>query len=438
MKGCILPFPKKGDLGLAKNYRGITLICIAAKIYNALLRNRIEPKIDSILRKNQNGFRRNRSTTSQILTIRRILEDVRAKNIQATLLFVDFTKAFDSIHRGKMEQILRAYCLPKETVAAITILYRNTKVKIRSPDGDTEYFDIVAGVLQGDTLAPYLFIICLNYVLRISIDKIRENGFALTKKRNRRYPTKTITDADYADDIALLTNTPNQAETLLHSLERAAAGIGFHVNAHKTEYMCYNQTGDISTLNSTSLKLVDKFTYLGSSVSSTEKDIDTRLTKAWTAIDRLSIIWKSDLTDKMKRNFFQAAVVSILLYECTTWTLTKRLEKKLDVNYTRMLRAILNKSWRQHPTKHQLYGHLPFITKTIQVRRTRHAGHCWRSRDELISEVPLWTPAYGRAKSGRPARTYIQQLCEETGWSPEDLPEAMNDREKWRERVRDI
>ena len=114
------------------------------------------------------------------------------------------------------------------------------------------------------------------------------------------------------------------------------------------------------------------------------------------------------------------------------------LEKKLDGNYTKMLRAILNKSWRQHPTRHQLYGQLPPIRKTIQVRRTRHAGHCWRSRDELISDVLLWTPTYGRAKAGRPARTYIQQLCEDTGCNPEDLPEAMNDREKWRERVRDI
>ena len=259
MKGCILPFPKKGDLGLAKNYRGITLTSITTKIYNALLRNRIEPQIDNILRKNQNGFRRSRSMTSQILTIRRILEGVRAKNLQATLLFVDFTKAFDSIHRRKMEQILLAYDLPKETVAAITILYRNTKVKLRSSDGDAEYFDIVAGVLQGDTLAPYLFIICLDYVLRTSIDKIRENGFKLKRKRRRRYPAKTITDADYADDIALLANTPNQAETLLNSLERAAASIGLHINAHKTEYMCYNQTGDISTLDGTSLELVDKF-----------------------------------------------------------------------------------------------------------------------------------------------------------------------------------
>ena len=145
--------------------------------------------------------------------------------------------------------------------------------------------------------------------------------------------------------------------------------------------MCYNQTGNIATLDGASLKLVDKFTYLGSSVSSTEKDIDTRLTKAWTAIDRLSIIWKSRL---------------------------------------------------------QLYGHLPPITKTIQVRRTRHAGHCWRSKDELISDVLLWTPTHGCARVGRPARTYIQQLCEDTGCNPEDLPGAMNDREKWRETVRDI
>ena len=256
------------------------------------------------------------------------MDSLNSHKLQATLLFVDFTKSFDSIHRGKMGQILLAYGLPKETVAAITILYRNTKVKVRSPDGDTEYFDIVAGVLQGETLAPYHFIICLDYVLRTSTDKIKENGLELTKKRSRRYSAKTITDAYYADDITILANTPNQAETLLHSLERAAARIGLHVNAHKTEYKCFNQTGDIYTRDDTSLKLVDKITYLGSSVSSTEKDIDTRLTKAWTAIVKLSIIWKSDLTDTMKRSFFQAAVVSILLYGCTSWTLTKRLGEK--------------------------------------------------------------------------------------------------------------
>ena len=128
------------------------------KIFKALLRNHIEPKIDNILKKKQNGFQRNRSTASQILIIRRILEGLRAKNLRATILLVDFTKAFDSVHRGKMDQILHVYGLPEETVAPITMLYRNTKVKVRSPEGDTDYIDIVAGVLQGDTLAPYLYV----------------------------------------------------------------------------------------------------------------------------------------------------------------------------------------------------------------------------------------------------------------------------------------
>ena len=163
-----------------------------------------------------------------------------------------------------------------------------------------------------------------------------------------------------------------------------------------------------------------------------------RLAKAWTAIDLLLVIYKSDLADKMKHSFFRSAVVSILLYGCTTWMLTKRIKKKLDSNFIRMLWAILNKSWRQHPTKYQLYMHLPPIMKTIKIKWTRHVVHCWRSRDELISDVLLWTPSHGRAKAGRPARTYIQQLCADTGCSPEDLPEAMDNREGWRERIKDI
>ena len=140
----------------------------------------------------------------------------------------------------------------------------------------------------------------------------------------------------------------------------------------------------------------------------------------------------------MKRSFFQAAVVSILLYGYTTWTLTKRIEKNLDGNYTRMLRAILNKSLRQHHIKQHLYGHLTPISKTIKVKWIRHAGHCWRSRDELISDVLLWSPSHCRAKAERPAPTYTQQLWADTGCSSADQPEAVNDREEWRERARDI
>ena len=128
----------------------------------------------------------------------------------------------------------------------------------------------------------------------------------------------------------------------------------------------------------------------------------------------------------MKRSFFQGKVVSILLYGRTTWMLTKYMEKKFDSNYTRMLRAMLNKSWRQNPTKQQLYGHLSPIKKTIQLRQTKHAGHCWRSRDELISDILQWTRSHEWANVGWPARTYIQQLCVNTGSSFEDQSGTMD------------
>ena len=129
-----------------------------------------------------------------------------------------------------------------------------------------------------------------------------------------------------------------------------------------------------------------------------------------------------------KTQFFQADVGSILLYGCTTWLLTKFIEKKLDGNNTRMLWAVLNKSWKQHPTKQKLCGHQPPITKTIHNRLARHAGHFLRSNDEIMSDMFLWTPSYGRAKLGRSARTYMQQLCDDTVCSLENLLGGIDDR----------
>ena len=274
------------------------------------------------------------------------------------------------------------------------------KVKVCSPDANTD-FDIVVGVLQGDTWAPYLFIICLDYVLRTSIDLIKENGFTIKKARDRQYPAEIITDADYANDIVLLSNTPAQAKSLLHSLEQAAVGIKLNMNANKMEYTCFKWEGTISTLSDGPLKLADKFVFHGSCVSSTKSDVNMHQAKTWTAINRLSDIWNSDLSDKITWNFYQAVFVSVLLYGWIIWTLTKDIEKKLDENWTKMQWAILNQSWKQHPTKQQLYDHLLPISKAIQVRWTRYAGHCWRSKDKLISNVILWTPTYGYVSVGQ-------------------------------------
>ena len=165
-----------------------------------------------------------------------------------------------------MEEILLAYSLPIETVVAMMMLYKNAKVKVRSPDGNTDFLNIHTGVLQGDSLAPYLFIICLDYVFLTMIDLMKENGLTLEKVRSRRYSHELF--QMWTTPMTFLTNTPTQAESLLHSLERAAGGTSLHVNADWIKYVCFNRNGYCSTLNVGFLKLVDKFTYLGSRVSS--------------------------------------------------------------------------------------------------------------------------------------------------------------------------
>ena len=262
-QGCILPFPKKrGLLGVASNYRGVTLTSIAAKIYNSMLLNRIRPYIDPIPRRNQNGFRQNRSTSGQILTVRRIIEDVKAKNLPVVLLFIDFSKAFDSIHRQNMRKILLAYKMPEVAVKAIMMLYTNTSSMVQSPDGDTDLFEITSGVLQGDTLAPYLFIICLDYALRRSLDANKDLGFTLQYARSRRYPDIKVTDADYVDDLAILSNYLSEATILLHQSEKAACVVGLNINTSKTKFLCYHQyhSSTIKSLQNENITVVEELT----------------------------------------------------------------------------------------------------------------------------------------------------------------------------------
>ena len=315
------------------------------------------------------------------------------------------------------------------------MLYKNTKSLVRSPDGDTSFFDIHAGVLQGDTLAPFLFVITLDYVLRTSLDKHTNLGFTLSERLSSRNPTQKLTDVDYADDLAVTSDTISNAEILLHHLEDAAKDVGLYVNASKTKHISFDQQGTIQTNSGEPIKAVESFTYLGSEINSTKQDVKIRIAKAWTALNKMDIVWKSDLSKDLKRSFFRATVESVMMYGATAWTLTKSLESKLDGTYTRMLRAILNISWRQHPTKSQLYGPMPDISTILCERRMHFAGHCWRAKQELASDLLLWTPRHGKARAGRPAITYIDQLSRDTGCFPEDLPTLMQDRNGWRDRI---
>ena len=336
-----------------------------------------------------------------------------------------------------MKEIFLAYGIPNEIVDGIMMLYCDTKAQVSFPDGDTDFFNITAGVLQGDTFSPYGFVICLDYVLRKAFDHHTNLGFTLQQRRSRRFPAKNITDADYADDLVILANNIVDAEKLLHNLENAASEIGLYINVSKTKFMTLNVIdGSITSINGENIEKVDDFQYLGSFVASTSRDVDVRIGKAWSAINNMSQIWESNLSTRIKKSFFRATVESILIYGSTTWTLTASLERKLNGTYTRMLRAALNVSWQDHIPNNILYGETPLLSETIQRQRLGFACHCWRNKNELAGELVLWDPTHGQRKIGRPALVYPDILVRDTGCQYNELPNAMSDRDNWRNRVK--
>ena len=366
----IVPVPKSGDLSNTNNYRGISLTCIIAKIYNKMILNRIRSVIDVKLRINENGFRSKRSTVAQILTLRRIIEGVKANYLPAVITFIDFKKAFDSIHRAKMMRILKAYGIPSNLLRAIERMYSNTNAHIVTPDGETEKFEITAGVLQGDTLAPFLFIIVLDYAMRKALGngKEEELGFTLREIKSSRHPKEVIADLDFADDIALLSDGIKQAQELLLRVERECSKVGLRLNGPKTKYLVYNiDQHALQTLDGTTLEVQNDFKYLGSWVDGAEKDINVRKALAWRALNSMSTIWKSRMRSNLKRRFFVATVESILLYGCESWALNERMEKSLNGTYTRMLQKVLNVHWRDNVCNKELYvGCQNFRTRLLQ------------------------------------------------------------------------
>ena len=430
LTSCIIPVPKKGDLSNPGNYRGISLTSLAAKIYNRLILNRLLPKIDPLLRKNQNGFRKGRSTISQVLCLRRIIEEMRNHKKEVTICFVDFKKAFDSISRETLFKILPLYGIPDHMVNAIKTLYTNTKAIVNTPDGETESFDILAGVLQGDTLAPFIFILVLDYVLRISVDQNQALGLEIQPRRSSRHPAQYLTDLDFADDLAITSECVANAESLLHSLESAASCVGLYCNESKTEYITTSPSqSTLSSLSGKTLKQVDDFKYLGSYIMSSEKDFKIRKALAWKACHQLDTLWQSNMDEELKINYFLSTVEPVLLYGSETWTLTSKQQQRLDGTYTNMLRRVKNISWRDHATLNRIYGKLPRVSAKLTQRRVQFAGHCYRAEDEIISSLLFWKPS---APNRSNRLTYPDVIARDTGIQVQDLPVAMAHRSVWK------
>ena len=301
-----------------------------------------------------------------------------------------------------MFEILKAYGIPPQIVKAIKTMYVDTSALVITPEGETDTFPIDTGVLQGDPMAPFLFIICLDYVLRQAISD--EDGLTLKRRRSRRYPPEVLADIDFADDIALLEDNIEEAEVLLHKVEQASQSIGLFLNAPKTKVMQINPSSNnpLHALDGSTIERVEDFKYLGG-YTNTAHDVSARIGQAWGAINSLEKVWKSTIHKTTKVRLFKSCVQSILLYGSESWSLTNTLTKSLDGAYTRMLRRVQGISWSSHTTNKVLYGNLPFISEEIRRRRLGLAGHIMR-HCQPATKAMFWEPEEKR-KIGRPRIT---------------------------------
>ena len=440
----IVPLPKKGDLSLMTNYRGITLMSIAAKVYNKVLLMRIRDHVDPMLRKNQAGFRPGRSCSQQIHILRRIMEAFGSYQLPLTITFIDFKKAFDSINRSVMFAVLRHYGIPEVIVNAIGVLYNNSKSAVMVDGNLSDPFQVTTGVLQGDVLAPFLFIVLIDYLMKRATENI-ESGVVTHPRQSRRHPAKTLNDLDFADDIALLESSIPNAQRQLTRTAVSAEQLGLVISVPKTEYMSIN-CNPLPPLEvyEQPINHVSNFRYLGSMMASSISDITRRKALAWTAFWKLEKIWRStSISIDTKIRLFNTTCVTVLLYGCESWIISVNMENKINAFATSCYRIMLGIKRLDCVRNAQIYemtNTQPLIN-TVRQRQLRFLGHILRMpEDEPCRRYALYVPTHGRRRPGRQKTSYMSYVQKLLGDTENDLHEEAiaslaSDRFTWRKFV---
>ena len=405
--GAISKIPKKGSTANCDNYRGLTLLSVPGKIICIVLLKRLQDTIDHILRDQQAGFRKGRSCAEQIFTLRNIIEQCIEFQKKSFLNFIDFRKAFDSIHRDSLWEILKTYGIPSKFINLFRNLYTDTSCCVKVESGYTEFFNIETGVRQGCILSPFLFLLAIDFVMSVSTRDLPNIGISWTRDAR-------LCDLDFADDIALIAESSEDLQQLTDKLEENAAKVGLRINAGKTKSMQINCQTDMNLqLNGQSIEEVEYFTYLGSTIAAdgnSERDINSRIGKASAVFQKLQCIWKrNSINTSLKMQIFKSIVIPTAIYASETWKSTARIIQKLDVFQQRCLRKILRVRYQDHITNVEILrrSNSVKLSEIITERRMRLAGHILRLPSDRITKTAMsWVPPGGSRRRGRPVRTW--------------------------------
>ena len=432
-RGWIVKIPKKGDITDCNNYRGITLLSVPGKVFCRVLLNRIQATVDNLLRVNQAAYRSGCSTIDMIFTLQCIIEKCLEYNAELWTVFVDFRKAFDSVHRESLWAILRHYGIPQKIVSLIQLLYEGFECQVLEGD-PTEPFAVKSGVRQGCILSPMLFCITIDYLMR----KVS------TGKTGIRWTLwSVLEDLDFADDLALVSTTKSHAQVKLDKLRLEASHLGLQLNAKKTEVLAINQAEEDKVLvDDAPLNMIDQFTYLGRVLGrgGSRADYRRRLQLARKRFAQFSSIWSSrKLKLKLKLQLFHVLVLSVLLYAAETWALTDVDELLLARFHRRCLRRILGIYWPNVISNEDLYDqcNTQDLSETLRRRRLSWLGHVFRMSGGKLPRTALcWNPVGGTRSKGRPMVTWDRRVRKDLtlmdlSWHEASL--LAKDRSRWRE-----
>ena len=411
LKGVISVIPKKGDSSVCSNNRGITLRSTTSKLFQIVMLNRMSTGLESAFRENQCGFRRNRSCVDQIYSLRTIIHQCIEQNLPLCINFIDFKSAFDCINRQFIWAAFRHYGLPEKYIRVIRAFFDGTMSAVRHNGELSNWFNVLSGTGQGDIQGPPVFNIVINWAAQLAEShKTVSRGLALHGYESNR-EEDWILDLDYADDMAVLDGTVEGLQESTDLLAHYAGYAGLKINAKKTKVMVFSkgvgqrpfaeaETADISVEGSLA-EQVNNFTYLGSVMSSDgtiDKELETRVGKAYSAFSSLCRIWYNrNIRTSTKIRIYRAAVLTVLLYGCEAWTTTQPQDRRVEAFHQRCLRKILRIQWYKRVTNREVLERAGIepITAFIGNGRLRWFGHVVRMPKDRVpnsNRLYHWVP----------------------------------------------